>query len=413
MKYIHRQIEGKLKKYVEQFPVIVLTGARQAGKSTLLKQLFKGENWEYVNFDQRGILERVKADPDLFVKDISSNIIIDEAQKVPELFHSIKWRVDEGLKYKIILSGSANFQLLNKVTETLAGRAGVLDLFSFTLSEKHKGNNILELLFSSKDILKVADKIKTSRFIYDEEIFQHILWGGYPKLCEYKDIESRINWLENYRTTYIERDLRDLTQVADISDFQRFYQMLAFQVGNILNLSNLANDIGVTVPTCKKYSQILQASYQYFLLKPYHLNIRKRLIKSSKIYSWDMGLCNYFLGNTSIKELKESGKLGNIFENYVISEIEKQNSFLIRKSNMYFWRTANGAEVDLVIERGEDIIPIEIKSGVKISNNSIRGLSDFMKLKISKRILFGIVFYRGDKIYRLTDNILAVPIGYL
>ncbi|MBU1121444.1 MAG: ATP-binding protein [Candidatus Omnitrophica bacterium] len=413
MKYIHRQIEGKLKKYVEQFPVVVLTGARQAGKSTLLKQLFKGENWEYVSFDQRGILERVKADPDLFVRDISSNIIIDEAQKVPELFHSIKWRVDEGLKYKIILSGSANFQLLNKVTETLAGRAGVLDLFPFSISEKYDGNNILEILFSSKDILKAADKIKSSGFIYDEEIFHHVLWGGYPKLIEYKDSESRINWLENYRTTYIERDLRDLTQVANISDFQRFYQMLAFQVGNILNLSNLANDIGVTVPTCKKYFQILEASYQYFILKPYHLNIRKRLIKSPKIYSWDTGLCNYFLGNTSIKELKGKGTFGNIFENYVMSEIAKQNSFLVRKSNMYFWRTANGAEVDLIMERGEDIIPVEIKSSVKLSDNSLRGLFDFMKLKTTKRISLGIVFYRGDKIYRLTDNVLAVPIGYL
>lgn len=413
MKYIKRHLEEKIVKYVNQFPVIVVTGARQSGKSTLLNHLFKDKDWEYINFDQRGILERVKSDPDLFVKDISSNIIIDEAQKVPELFHSIKWRIDEGLKYKIILSGSANFQLLHKVTETLAGRAGVLELFPLTLNEKYRLKNILELFFSSRDIKKIVNKINDYKTIEDEFLFSHILWGGYPKPLQYKNKEQKLNWFENYRTTYIERDLRDLTQVADISDFQRFYQILAFQVGNILNLSNISNDIGVTVPTCKKYLQILEASYQYFLLKPYHLNIHKRLIKSPKIYTWDTGLCNFFLGNNSIKQLKESGKFGNIFENCVISEIMKQNSLLPYRCNTYFWRTSNGAEIDLIIERGLDLIPIEIKSNIKISDISIRGLIDFMKLKISKRILFGIVFYRGDKILRISDKILAIPVNYL
>ena len=412
MKYITRHLEQKIKEYINQFPVVVLTGARQAGKSTLLKHIFQAKGWEYVNFDQRGVLERVKSDPDLFVKDISSNIIIDEAQKAPELFHSIKWRIDEGLKYKIILSGSANFQLLHRVTETLAGRVGVLELFPLSLNEKYKHINILGLLFSSEDIEKISDKIKNCKSMKDEYIFQHILWGGYPRLLEYKNSEQKLNWFENYRTTYIERDLRDLTQVADISDFQRFYQMLAFQIGNILNLSNIANDIGITVPTCKKYLQILEASYQYFLLKPYHINIHKRLIKSPKVYSLDTGLCNFFLGNNSIKQLKESGKFGSIFENCIISELMKQNSLLPRRNNMYFWRTSNGAEIDLIIEKGQDLIPIEIKSNVKISDVSIRGLVDFMKLKITKRVLFGVVFYRGDKIFRLSDKILAIPVSY-
>ncbi|MBU1366466.1 MAG: ATP-binding protein, partial [Candidatus Omnitrophica bacterium] len=402
-----------LKKYVSQFPVVVLTGARQAGKSTLLKHLFKSGRWEYVNFDKRGVLEKVKSDPDLFVKDISSNIIIDEAQKAPEVFHSIKWRIDEGLKYKIILSGSANFQLLHKVTETLAGRAGILELFPFSVNEKYKGSNILELLFSSQSIKKIADRIRNYKRIKDEFILQHILWGGYPKVFEYRNTGLKLNWFENYRTTYIERDLRDLTQIANISDFQRFYQMLAFQIGSILNLSNIANDVGITVPTCKKYLQILEASYQYLLLKPYHLNVHKRLIKSPKVYVWDTGLCNFFLGYSSIKQLKESGRFGNIFENCIISEMTKQNNLLQKKSNMYFWRTSNGAEIDLIIERGEDVIPIEIKSNVRINNVSIRGLLDFLKLKTPKRILFGVVFYRGDRIFRLTEKILAIPVGYL
>ena len=413
MEYVRRHLEDKIKRYVRQFPVVVLTGARQAGKSTLLKHLFTRSGWEYVNLDQRGILEHIRQDPDLFVKDISSNVIIDEAQKAPELFHSIKWGVDEGARHKIILSGSANLQLLHKVTETLAGRAGVLELFPLSINEKYNRANILELLTSAGSIRALIDKLKGHRVIDDSNIFEHMLWGGYPKLLEYRASQLKLNWFENYRTVYIERDLRDLSQVADLSDFQRFYQILAFQCAGILNLSNIANDIGITVPTCKKYLQILEATYQYFLLKPYHLNIRKRLIKSPKLYIWDTGLANYFLENSTLKQLKSSGRLGSILENCVIAELLKQNSLMARKSNLYFWRTSNGAEVDLIIEKGQALIPVEIKSSANVSIGSIRGLVDFLKLEAAKHMPFGVVFYRGDKIFRLTEKILAVPVGYI
>jgi len=412
IRYINRHMEDKVRRYVKQFPVVVLTGPRQAGKSTLLKHLFsKEKNWEYVNLDHRGVWERISSDPDLFAKDIDSNIIIDEAQKAPALFHSIKWRVDDGMKHKIILSGSANFQLLHKVTETLAGRTGVLELFPFTINEKSQKANILELLVSSPDIDKVSKTLKDSKPISDDMLFEHLLWGGYPKLLEYKKADLKLSWFENYRTTYIERDLRDLTQIADISGFQKFHSMLAFRIGGVLNLSSIANDIGVSVPTCKKYLQILEASYQYFQLKPYHINVSKRLIKSSKIYILDTGICNYFLGVDSLRLLRGSGSFGNIFENFAIAEILKQNSLLPRKNNLYFWRTSNGAEVDLIIEKGNNIIPIEIKSGIRIAEASIRGLTGFMNLKIDRRIKFGIVFYRGDRVFKITDKILAVPIG--
>jgi uncharacterized protein len=413
MKYIPRQLEAKLKQYVKQFPVVALTGARQTGKSTLLKHVYKNQNWDYVNLDKRGVLERVKADPDLFVKDIRSNIIIDEAQKAPDLFHSIKWRVDEGLKYKMILSGSANFHLLHSVTETLAGRCGVLELFPLTLNETYRRKYILESCVAAKDIKQLEKSIRKIKPVKDDAIFQHILWGGYPKLSGHKDKEFKANWFENYRTTYVERDLRDLAQVGDIGDFQRFYQTLTFQIGNILNLSNTANDVDITVPTCKRYLQLLEASYQYFLLKPYHLNISKRLIKSPKIYIWDTGLSNYFLDNSSIKTLKSGGRFGNIFENWVVSELRKQNSFLPRKVNFYFWRTSNQAEVDLIIEKGKNIIPIEIKSNVKVTKSMVKGLMNFMQLKLKKNILFGIIFYRGDRIFRFNKQILMVPINYI
>jgi len=413
MNYIPRQLEGKLGRYVKQFPVVVLTGARQSGKSTLLRHLFNGGRWQYLSLDQRGILGRINSDPDLFVKDILANIIIDEAQKAPGLFHSIKWRIDEGLKYKIILSGSANFQLLHKVTETLAGRAGVLELFPLSLGEKYRQKPFLEMLLSCQDINTLAKRIDGRKVISNEKILQHILWGGYPKVFGYKQKELKLNWFENYRTTYIERDLRDVAQVADLGDFQRFYQMLAFQTGGILNLSAIANELGISVPTCKKYLQILEASYQYFLLRPYHVNIHKRLVKSPKVYIGDTGLCNYFMGNTSLNELLSSGKMGGIFENSVISEIKKQNGLLVKRCDLYFWRTAHGSEVDLILEKEGKLIPAEIKSSINLSTSSFRGMLDFMRLKLPKRIPFGLVFYRGDKAFRLAEKILAVPAGCL
>lgn len=413
MSYIPRHLEEKLKFYLEQFPVVVLTGPRQSGKSTLLRHLYQGPGWEYINLDQRGVWERLKDDPDLFVKDISSHIIIDEAQKVPELFHSIKWAVDEGSPHKVILSGSANFQLLHQITETLAGRVGILELFPLSINERFARRNILEILDSISNSEELLHRLKKRPSLNDKGLFQHLLWGGYPRIALYRKDLWRLNWFENYRTTYIERDLRDLSQIADIGRFQRFYAMLAFQIGQMLNLSHLANEIGISIPTCLKYLQILESSYQYFLLTPFHVNIRKRLVKLPKVYIWDTGLGNFFLGNHSLKMLKGAVHFGQIFENAVIVELLKQSHLLPVKYHAYFWRTSNGAEIDLLLEKGNRIIPVEIKAGIQVAEHSIRGLQSFMDLKLKKKIPFGIVFYRGDRILRITEKILAVPVGYL
>lgn len=416
MTYIPRQLEGKIQQYVSQFPAVILTGARQTGKSTLLKHLFLNkDNWRYITLDQRSVLERIQSDPDLFVKDIDSNIIIDESQKAPNLFHSIKWKIDQGTRHKIILSGSANFHLMRSVTETLAGRAGVLELYPLSLSEKYKKHScLLEILLAAKNPAQLIESIKEFPFLPESAIVQHALWGGYPKLLEYRNAEAKLNWFENYRTSYIERDLRDLAQVADINDFQRFYQALAFQSGGILNLSSIANDIGISVPTCKKYLDILLLSYQFFALPAYHLNVKKRLIKAPKIYVTDTGLGNYLVENLTIgQKSKASAMFGRILENAFIAEILKHNTIVSPRCNLFFWRTSNGAEVDLMIEHGNDLIPIEIKANVQISNLSIRGLMDFVKLKTPKTVRFGVVIYRGEEAVRLSERIAAIPMKYI
>ena len=416
MTYLPRQLEGKIEKYVRQFPAVILTGARQTGKSTLLQHVFlKKDDWKYITLDQRGVLERIQSDPDLFIKDIDSNLIIDESQKAPNLFHSIKWKIDQGTKHKIILSGSANFHLMKSVTETLAGRAGVLELFPLSLSEKHKKPSfLLEILLAAKNPSQLIERIKDSPALPESAIVQHVLWGGYPKLLEYKNTEAKLNWFENYRTIYIERDLRDLAQVADMNDFQRFYQALAFQSGGILNLSSIANDLGISVPTCKKYLDILILSYQFFALPAYHLNVKKRLIKSPKIYITDTGLGNYLTENLAVgQKLKASAMFGRILENALIAEIMKHNTVVSQRCNLFFWRTSNGAEVDLIIEHGNELIPVEIKANVQISNLSIRGLIDFVKFKTAKMVRFGVVIYRGEEVVRLSERIVDIPMKYI
>lgn len=414
MKYRPRHLERNLYARLEQFPVVVVTGSRQSGKSTMLQHMFTKTGWRYVTLDLRSTVEKIKADPDLFVKDIDSNIIIDEAQKAPELFHSLKYLVDKKKTYRIILSGSANFLLLAKVTESLAGRAAILELFPFSSGEIYRkaSSSVIDMIYNINQAQDISRAKKVSQ-LSDTQIWGQVLYGGYPKLLEYKSHEQKQNWLDNYITTYLERDLRNLAQVGDIGDFQRFYKMLAFQSGNLLNLSNIASDIGISVPTCKKYLSILEASYQYILLRPYYINIRKRLIKSPKVYILDTGLGNYFIGNDSLDKLKNSGNLGHILETWVIIEFIKHNNIQHRKKNLYFWRTSNGAEVDLLIEDGKKIIPIEIKTTYRIKPESIRGLKEFISLDIGRDIPFGVVFYRGDEVYRISDKIWAIPISMI
>jgi len=415
MAYIHRSIENKLKRYVREFQAVALTGSRQSGKSTLLKFIFNSGKWQFLNFDERSLLEKALKDPDFFVKNLDPCVIIDEAQKAPEIFHSIKGRIDKDRKFRVILSGSANFQLMHRVTETLAGRIGILELYPFASHELLSRRALLDLLVKSRSVSDLTRLLRMEKRVCTpwSGFLKTIYWGGYPKLQDVKGDASKKDWLENYKTTYLERDLRQLTQVADLGDFQGFYQMLAFQSSGILNLSHLAAEIGLSVPTCKKYLQILDISYQYFLLRPFHIQLRKRLVKLPKVYCVDTGMENYLLGHSSPAQMNLSGKLGGVVENWVIAEFVKQCSVLDRKPSLFFWRTSNGAEVDLVLETSSSFIPIEIKSGLRIDNQNIRGLTEFMKLKHHKKVPFGVVFYGGSEVYTLPNGLAAIPLGYL
>jgi uncharacterized protein len=408
MDYRHRFLEQTISEYLKIFPVLTITGARQTGKSTLLKHAFS-RDWDYFSFDEAGLAQAMGDDPDLFIKNRRRNFIIDEAQKLPKIFPAVKHAVDTNPSRKIILSGSANFLLLEQVTESLAGRAGVLNLYPFSYSEILEKNapvliNSMGTLDSMRALLDAIPVVR------EADYGSLIMQGGYPRVLDLPDDSSRAIWFENYRTTYLERDLRGLGQVANLSDFQKYYEMLAYQAGSLLNLSEIGRDIGITTNTSKKFLSILLSSFQYFLLEPYFININKRLVKRPKVYNGDTGLGCFLMKYRGRDELEKSGRFGKYFENWVIAEILKQISFGDRRMKPYFWRTSNGAEVDLVLEYGDRLLPFEIKSSSVIRKESLRGLSQFMhELSSRKDVPFGIVLYGGTEIFQIAEKIVAIP----
>jgi hypothetical protein len=399
------------------FKIAAVTGPRQAGKTTFIHNYIK-KNWKYYSFDNRDLLLRVKSDPELFIKEFNSNIAIDEAQKAPDIFHSIKYLVDSGFKYKIILSGSASFLLMKSISESLAGRIVNFDLLPFSINEivrKNKKHNLINTIINCKTADELFKKLnkKSIISIKNDVLLDFILTGGFPKLWELKKNQQKQLWLQNYITTYIEKDLRDLAQVGDIDIFQKVYKLIAFQSSNIINMSSIANTVGISVQTVKRYISILQTSYQCALLNSYSINQKKQINKAPKIYLLDTGLMNYFLQNNNTEKMVNVREWGWILETFIFSELYKNIIYNIPKIDLYYWRTNNGAEVDFIIRNNNKLIPIEVKAGINIKKQSLLGMKSFINSQPENTVLFGIVFYRGTDIYFIENNILAVPINLL
>ena len=414
MRFKNRTISPSILENFDVFSIVSITGPRQSGKSTLINHYIGGDkSWRYYSLDDRELLLRIKDDPGLFIKTIDSSIAIDEAQKAPELFHSLKLLVDSGFNNQILLSGSTNFLLLKSITESLAGRAGMLELLPFSLSEalELESNRFIHTIISI-DTIDALFKTISNTFgqVSDKELLSFVLYGGYPKIHNLKTRQAGLLWFKNYVSTYIERDLRDLAQVGDIDIFQHVYRLIAFYSGNVRNMSAIAGNTGVSVQTIKRYLSILRTSFQSTLLPSYHMNQKKQITKSPKLFCFDTGLMNYFLKNTTTENMTNCMQWGAILETHVFTEIYKEMINTVQGAFVYYWRTNNGAEVDFVIEYQDKLIPIEVKGGVQIKKQSLRGMKSFIESQTNKRVPFGIVLYRGDNVIYLDRNILGVPL---
>jgi len=348
--YIKRILSNKLKQLAKQFPVVFLTGPRQSGKTTLVKHTFP--KLTYVSLEDLDMREFAQSDPRSFLANYSQGVIIDEAQRAPELFSYLQSIVDQNRKPgQFILTGSQNFLLHHQINQSLAGRVAVLKLLPLSLEElKQKKRN-----------------------------YEHYLYFGfYPKL--YDSQISPTDWYANYIQTYIERDVRQLKNISDLATFQKFIKMCAARSGQLLNLTALADDCGITHNTAKAWLSVLEASFIIFLLKPHHQNFNKRLVKSPKLYFYDVGLAANLLGVTSPDQLISHYLKGDLFETLVIAEFFKHNFNLGQTENFYFWRDKTGHEIDCLIETAQQLTPIEIKSGRTISSDYFKSLNYWRKI---------------------------------
>lgn len=350
--FLDRSITQTLLRFAK-FPVVGLFGPRQSGKTTLVKNVFSQH--KYFNFEDPSTRERARTDPAKFLRDAQNahGIILDEFQYLPEILSYIQIESDEKKRPGyFVLTGSQNFLMNQAVTQSLAGRIGILTLLPLAIQELIK-NNILSSGTNTID--------------------QIMFSGGYPKI--YTENFTSDELYPSYIQSYVERDVRQLINIENLRTFQKFMQLCAGRVGQLLNIADIATSCGISQKTADSWLAILQASYIIFLLNPYHENFNKRVIKTPKLYFYDTGLACSLLGLRSAQDLSLSVFRGHIFESFMISDLFKQYFSLGSRTPLYFWRDKNGAiEVDCIVNLGLKLVPIEIKSGETINNSFFDGL---------------------------------------
>jgi hypothetical protein len=359
MKYKNRILANTIERAIKTFPAIVVTGPRQSGKTTLYKMLFS-KTHHFVSLEDPDIRVRAKEDPLSFLNQYRPPVIIDEIQYLPELLSYIKTKIDSDRKPgQWLFTGSQNFILMDNISQSLAGRIATLTLLPFSIPElfnnAKKAKDYTNWL-NNKKTIPIKDKFSFSELI---------LRGFYPEISANKEVDRKL-WCSSYITTYLERDIRSLTSIGDLSQFERFLIACAVRTGQILNLSDIARDIGISVPTAKRWLSLLETGHQIYLLYPYYKNIGKRIIKSPKIYFCDTAICSYLLGIHNRETLLGSPYLGNLFETMVVIDFLKRFLNFGDKPNMYYFKTRDGLEIDLVIEIAGYLYLYEIKSTMTI-----------------------------------------------
>jgi len=392
---IERTLSNKLVRLARQFPVVSITGPRQSGKTTLARMVF--DRYEYVTLEDPDEREFAGIDPKGFLRRFSGGIILDEIQRVPDLLSYIQGIVDrEDSPGRFILTGSQQFHLMEKVSQTLAGRTAIVHLLPFSLDE------LLE--WPSPDPWKLdvlPDRKEKPLYRLEEILFQ----GFYPRIHD-KKLDAH-DWLSAYYQTYVERDVRDITHIGNLDIFQRFVRLCAGRTGQLVNASSLAADCGISHTTARQWTSILEAGFIIHLLPPHHINFSKRLIKSPKLYFLDTGLLCYLLGVRRPQDLLIHAMKGAVFETFVVSEILKAFCHRGEVPPLYFWRDRTGHEADIVIDDGKKLIPVEVKSSETVDGSFFKGLQYFTSLG-SPASRTGVLVHGGEAMYR-RDRFIVRP----
>jgi len=402
--YIKRTLEQFIHKATKQFPVLLITGPRQVGKTTFLRHLSKKER-TYVTLDDPVVATLAKKEPKLFLERFAPPILIDEIQYAPELFPYIKMHVDKTKRNgDFWLTGSQQFQLMKGVSETLAGRIGIINLLGLSQNEINKKLNVKPFL---PDNLKTKTLTKPLSL---KKLFFNIWRGSYPAIALNKNVDRDL-FYSSYIKTYLQRDVRDLTKVGDETTFFRFLKACAARTGQLLNLADLARDADISPNTAKSWLSILQASGIIYQLEPYHTNITKRLVKAQKLYFIDTGLCAYLAEWSDSKTLETGAMSGAILETFVVTEILKSYWHNGKSAPLYYYRDKDTKEIDLIIVSGQTIYPIEIK---KTSSPNTDHIKNFHTLKkLNKKIGHGAVICLTDTFMPINKTASAIPVSFL
>jgi len=399
--FFERIISKTIKKATETFPVVLITGPRQVGKTTVFEQYQEPER-TYITLDDPQIRAMAQNDPALFLQKYKTPLFIDEIQYAPQLFPYIKMAVDrEKQKGMFWLTGSQQFLLMRNVSESLAGRVAILELQGLSQAEK----------FHRKNVPFLPEKLETANQpLGINEVYSLILKGSYPELYA----NTNMDWdmfYSSYLKTYIEKDIRDLIHISDESLFIRFMKVAAARSAQLLNYSDMANDVGVSVPTIKSWLSLLETSGLIFMLHPYYNNVVSRAVKTPKLYFFDTGLCCYLSGWQTVETLSTGAMNGAMLETYVVSEILKSYQYNGQSVNSYFYRDKDKKEIDLLIERDGKMYPIEIKRSASPKESDVKNFKilETMNLQTGQGAI--VCFY--DKLLPLNREVTIVPMSYL
>lgn len=407
---LERNIKHKAKHYLDLFPAVALIGARQVGKTSLAKNL--GRDWKYIDLENPDDYERIIADPTFFFQQYPKNLIIDEAQLYPEIFEILRGVIDNQRQEKgrFILTGSSSPELLSNISESLAGRIGMLELGTLKANEFYeKPLSLFYDLFTGKlDSKKIPNGTPP---LSTEQVQSHWFKGGYPepRLETHSFFHSQ--WMENYRNTYINRDIAKLFPRLNKIAYRRFLTILSKLSGTIINKNDVARALEVTEGTVRDYISIAEGTFLWRSLPSFEKNIVKSIIKMPKGYIRDTGLLHHLTQINSLEDLFESSFVGISFESFVIEEILKGlEATFVTNWHPYYYRTRNGAEIDLILDGPFGILPIEIKYGSSVRIKQLKALSDFIN---EHALPFGIVFNQSTSVEWITPHIVQIPVGWI
>lgn len=379
---IARTLASKIQHLSTKFPIVTLTGPRQSGKSTLLRSQFP--DYRYVSLEDLDMRHFAATDPHGFLATYDNHVIIDEAEREPELFSYIQTHVDKiNEPGMYMLAGSRNFHLMAAIDQSLAGRTAILKLLPLSRLELHNAGLL-------------ADDINHQMFT-----------GFYPRIFD-KDIDP-VDYYPAYITTYVERDVRAILNVKDLNRFTRFIRLCAGRIGQLLNMSALATEAGLTIPTVESWLSVLEASYIIYRLEPNFNNYNKRILKSPKLYFYDTGLACSLLGINVVDQLDTHYLRGALFENLVVNQFVKTALNAGRQPDLTFWRDSSGLEVDLINTFGQDLYAYEIKSGRTFHPEYFSGLNKWAKLSGTPPERLSVVYGGDDTLHTSSGTVIAFP----